>query len=133
MQALHYKFCTTYLLKPRQRLNCVAATAAVLEQDAPHLDVMIRTLRLASALTAALLVIGGLSATAGVVVVPVRAATAALPQDHLHFGVTNNPGDLSWMTTSGVPWRCPLRLPRGRGEYAKPMAKLEQPDWRLRH
>ena len=29
----------------------------------------------------------------------------ALPQDRLHFGLANNPSDLSWMTQSGVPWR----------------------------
>jgi len=32
-------------------------------------------------------------------------AAAALPQDMLHFGVANQPSDLSWMTGSGVPWR----------------------------
>jgi len=30
---------------------------------------------------------------------------AALPRDRLHFGLSNNPDQLSWMTTSGVPWR----------------------------
>jgi hypothetical protein len=30
---------------------------------------------------------------------------AALPQDRLHFGIANGPSDLSWMTSSGVPWR----------------------------
>lgn len=33
------------------------------------------------------------------------AAAAALPSDRLHFGVTNEPTDLSWMTSSGVPWK----------------------------
>ncbi|HET7467624.1 MAG TPA: alkaline phosphatase family protein [Candidatus Dormibacteraeota bacterium] len=32
-------------------------------------------------------------------------AAAALPQDMLHFGLANQPTDLSWMTSSGVPWR----------------------------
>src|SRR2546426_11985700 len=31
-------------------------------------------------------------------------ATVTLPAG-LNFGVGNNPGDLSWMTSSGVPWR----------------------------
>ena len=31
-------------------------------------------------------------------------AAAALPPG-LNFGLGNNPGDLGWMTTSGVPWR----------------------------
>ena len=30
---------------------------------------------------------------------------AALPQDRLHFGLSNQPTDLGWMTGSGVPWR----------------------------
>ena len=34
-----------------------------------------------------------------------RAPALALPQDRLHFGLANNPGDLGWMTGSGVPWR----------------------------
>jgi hypothetical protein len=33
------------------------------------------------------------------------ASASALPQDRLHFGLTNGPGDLGWMTSSGVPWR----------------------------
>jgi hypothetical protein len=45
----------------------------------------------------------GLQAAAG----SYRAAGTAhaLPQDRLHFGLTNGPGDLGWMTSSGVPWR----------------------------
>ena len=31
--------------------------------------------------------------------------TSSLPTDRLHFGLANGPGDLSWMTSSGVPWR----------------------------
>src|SRR2546426_11639102 len=31
-------------------------------------------------------------------------ATVTLPAG-LNFGVGNNPGDFSWMTSSGVPWR----------------------------
>jgi hypothetical protein len=33
------------------------------------------------------------------------AAAVALPQDRLHFGLANQPSDLTWMTSSGVPWR----------------------------
>jgi hypothetical protein len=33
------------------------------------------------------------------------ASAAALPQDRLHFGLANDPSQLSWMTSSGVPWR----------------------------
>jgi hypothetical protein len=32
-------------------------------------------------------------------------SAAALPQDRLHFGLSNSPADLSWMTGSNVPWR----------------------------
>src|SRR5207302_1804013 len=32
------------------------------------------------------------------------AVAAALPQTRLEFGVANDPGNLSWMTASGVPW-----------------------------
>ena len=32
-------------------------------------------------------------------------APPPLPQDRLHFGLTNDPKDLGWMTSSGVPWR----------------------------
>ncbi|HEY0807503.1 MAG TPA: hypothetical protein VGD84_20725, partial [Pseudonocardiaceae bacterium] len=35
----------------------------------------------------------------------VMASASALPQTQLHFGVTSSPADLSWMTSSGVPWR----------------------------
>src|SRR3982074_683213 len=37
--------------------------------------------------------------------VSARASASALPQDRLHFGLSNQPGDLGWMTSSGVPWR----------------------------
>ena len=33
------------------------------------------------------------------------AASLTLPSDHLHFGLGNDPGDLTWMTSSGVPWK----------------------------
>jgi hypothetical protein len=36
---------------------------------------------------------------------PWLAAALALPADRLHFGLTNSPSDLGWMTSSGVPWR----------------------------
>jgi hypothetical protein len=32
-------------------------------------------------------------------------AAASLPSDRLHFGLANGPGDLTWMTSSGVPWK----------------------------
>jgi hypothetical protein len=32
-------------------------------------------------------------------------AAAPLPADRIHFGVSSGPGDLGWMTGSGVPWR----------------------------
>jgi len=35
----------------------------------------------------------------------VSAGATALPHDKLHFGLANEPTDLSWMTSSGVPWR----------------------------
>ncbi len=28
-----------------------------------------------------------------------------MPTDRLHFGLANDPGNLGWMTSSGVPWR----------------------------
>jgi hypothetical protein len=33
------------------------------------------------------------------------AVQATLPSDRLNFGLSNGPGELSWMTSSGVPWR----------------------------
>jgi hypothetical protein len=36
---------------------------------------------------------------------PVRAAATALPQDRLHVGLSNNPSEVGWMMSSGVPWR----------------------------
>jgi len=33
-----------------------------------------------------------------------RLAASALPQTRLEFGLANDPGSISWMTTSGVPW-----------------------------
>ncbi len=44
------------------------------------------------------------AAAASYGVIP-AAKTAVLPQDRLHFGLANQPSDLAWMTTSGVPWR----------------------------
>src|SRR5215469_13008879 len=32
-------------------------------------------------------------------------ARTPLPADRLHFGLGNNPADLTWFTNSGVPWR----------------------------
>ena len=32
-------------------------------------------------------------------------AAASLPSDRLHFGLANQPGDFSWMQSSGVPWK----------------------------
>ena len=32
-------------------------------------------------------------------------AAAALPGGMLHFGLSNGPESISWMTGSGVPWR----------------------------
>ncbi|HYR13673.1 MAG TPA: hypothetical protein VEQ67_05565, partial [Mycobacterium sp.] len=44
--------------------------------------------------------------TVGPARLTVRTASAlALPQERLHFGVANDPGNLGWMTSSGVPWR----------------------------
>jgi hypothetical protein len=34
-----------------------------------------------------------------------RVTASALPQDRLHFGITNSPADFGWMAASGVPWR----------------------------
>ncbi|TMC00532.1 MAG: hypothetical protein E6J40_01845 [Chloroflexi bacterium] len=44
--------------------------------------------------------------TAGSTQLKVRTASAlALPQDRLHFGLASDPGNIGWMTSSGVPWR----------------------------
>jgi hypothetical protein len=32
-------------------------------------------------------------------------STATLPQDRLHFGLSNGPDQVQWMTSSGAPWR----------------------------
>ena len=34
-----------------------------------------------------------------------RPAAVALPADRLHFGLSNDPDSLGWMTASGVPWK----------------------------
>ncbi len=34
-----------------------------------------------------------------------RSQASPLPSDRLHFGLSNGPGSLNWMTSSGVPWR----------------------------
>src|SRR5438309_11346895 len=56
----------------------------------------------------AVLVMLALVLTAGAVpgVAPVPAhAAAAIDTGRLEFGLANGPGDLGWMTSSGVPWR----------------------------
>ena len=58
-----------------------------------------RVLSLAVALAAA----GPFSAPAAAHAAAPRAA--ALPAAHLEFGLSNGPDELSWMTSSGVPWR----------------------------
>jgi hypothetical protein len=58
--------------------------------------------RLCRALAVALAIV-----VTSVLLAPVRTglAAASLPGDRLHFGVSSGPGDLGWMTGSGVPWR----------------------------
>jgi len=61
-----------------------------------------------AAVTVAAILAFGLVVIAPARPVPIQvhpAAAAALPQDRLHFGLANQPGEISWMTTSGVPWR----------------------------
>lgn len=60
-----------------------------------------RTLGAAIGLTLLLALSGGAPAPLAVK----NAAAVSVPQDRLHFGLTNGPSDLSWMTSSGVPWR----------------------------
>ena len=52
-----------------------------------------------------LLLVAPLQAAGPVPIQVPRAAVPALPQDRLHFGLTSQPSELSWMTSSGVPWR----------------------------
>ena len=53
----------------------------------------------AAMLTSALLVPPPITAA------PMVNARVPLPTDRLHFGLGNDPGQESWFTTSGVPWR----------------------------
>ncbi|HEX6348399.1 MAG TPA: hypothetical protein VF160_03295 [Candidatus Dormibacteraeota bacterium] len=57
-------------------------------------------LRRLGAATAALLAL-----TVAPTPVAATAARAPLPADRLHFGLSSEPGQLDWMTSSGVPWR----------------------------
>src|SRR5258708_30753036 len=50
---------------------------------------------------AILLAIGTLAAAP----TPALAAAAPLPASRLEFGLGNGPGDITWMTSSGVPWK----------------------------
>ncbi|MHB8578058.1 MAG: hypothetical protein ACYDCQ_22320, partial [Dehalococcoidia bacterium] len=46
----------------------------------------------------------GTPVSANSVQVSFHARASALPQGRLHFGLSSNPSDLAWMTSSGVPW-----------------------------
>jgi hypothetical protein len=59
-------------------------------------------LGVAGAVVAALLPMAVITAGA---MTPTAAAATALPVDRLHFGLANQPSDLGWMTSTGVPWR----------------------------
>src|SRR5260370_30768234 len=60
------------------------------------------TLRAGSAWLAGLAM---LSATVATVITATPARAAVTLPAGLNFGLGNNPGDLGWMTSSGVPWR----------------------------
>jgi len=60
-----------------------------------------RPLALAVALSVAVLISAGLVPTAGAH--QARLGAASLPSTRLEFGLSN--GDVTWMTSSGVPWR----------------------------
>ena len=55
------------------------------------------------------------------------AAPAPLPQDRLHFGLANGPGDVTWMTTSGVPWRYRYQYLAGGVNTSNPWQNWNSP------
>jgi hypothetical protein len=59
----------------------------------------------ARALTVALVFSLGAFALPSRAAAPVAASPALLPASRLEFGLANGPSDLSWMTSSGVPWK----------------------------
>ena len=63
------------------------------------------TLARACAAALATLLLGVPSGWTTIHVGSVRASAASLPGGRLHFGLASEPSDLTWMTSSGVPWR----------------------------
>src|SRR5882724_7027979 len=55
------------------------------------------------ALLVALITLAALMPTGSAQASPVH--SAALTQTQLEFGVTNDPSQLAWMTSSGIPWK----------------------------
>ena len=55
-------------------------------------------------LACSLVILPGLTLSPGTPVHLRPASSISLPAAHLQFGLGNEPGDLAWMTSSGVPW-----------------------------
>ncbi len=84
---------------------------------------------LSGAAATLLLLLVLLSATAPAA--PVQAATvrhpaAPLPAARLEFGLASGPGDLAWMTASGVPWKYRYTYLAG-GLYSNPWPAWQDP------
>lgn len=55
------------------------------------------------------------------------ASATALPQDRLHFGLANDPSDIGWMTSSGVPWRYRYQYLAGGVNTSNPWQNWNSP------
>jgi hypothetical protein len=55
------------------------------------------------------------------------AAFSALPTGQLHFGLANDPADLGWMSSSGVPWRYRYQYLAGGVNTANPWQNWNSP------
>ncbi len=51
---------------------------------------------------------------------PALAAATPLPASRLEFGLGNGPADITWMTSSGVPWKYRYQYLAGGVNTANP-------------
>src|SRR6202171_2931255 len=75
--------------------------------------------------TAAVILLG--SSVLAAAPTPAVAATAPLLASRLEFGLGNGPGDLSWMTSSGVPWKYRYQYLAGGVNTANPWQTWQDP------
>jgi len=75
--------------------------------------------------TAAVILLG--SSVLAAAPTPAVAATAPLLASRLEFGLGNGPGDLSWMTSSGVPWKYRYQYLAGGVNTSNPWETWQDP------